>query len=178
MKKLVLSAGLVVGAAALVSMLAIATRAGAAPSDDLQAAKAASARYHSVEQALKNGYSGVGEPCVTSPGAPAPPGAMGIHYVNGGLVGDPTIDPLQPEVLLYAPADDGQLKLVGVEYMKIDADQNLATDGDRPSIFGVPFDGPMPGHNPTMPIHYDLHVWFWEDNPLGEFVPFNPAVSC
>ena len=62
--------------------------------------------------------------------------------------------------------------------MKIDADQNLATDGDRPSIFGVPFDGPMPGHNPTMPIHYDLHVWFWEDNPLGEFVPFNPAVSC
>lgn len=178
MKKFILITGLVVGAAAMASMLAIAARAGAAPSDELQAAKAASAKYHSVQQALADGYSGAGEPCVASPGPPLPPGAMGVHYVNGPLVGDSAIDPLKPEVLLYAPTDDGKVKLVGVEYMKIDADQNLATDGDRPSIFGVPFDGPMPGHNPTMPIHYDLHVWFWRDNPNGMFAPFNSAVSC
>ena len=36
----------------------------------------------------------------------------------------------------------------------------------------------MPGHNPQMPWHYDLHVWFWEDNPDGLFAPFNPALSC
>jgi hypothetical protein len=36
----------------------------------------------------------------------------------------------------------------------------------------------MPGHNPTMPIHYDLHLWFWADNPAGFFAPFNPNLSC
>jgi hypothetical protein len=36
----------------------------------------------------------------------------------------------------------------------------------------------MPGHNPTMPVHYDLHVWIWKANPSGLFAPFNPALSC
>jgi hypothetical protein len=178
MKKLVLIVGLAAGAVALTTALAIVTRANASPPEDLQAAKAASARYHSVQQAIADGYSGAGEPCVVSPGAPAPPGAMGIHYANQALVRDPAIDPEKPEILLYEPGDDGTLTLVGVEYMKVDADQDLATDGDRPSIFGVPFDGPMPGHNPTMPIHYDRHVWLWRDNPNGMFAPFNSAVTC
>lgn len=92
---------------------------------------------------------------------------MGIHAENEALTADPTIDPLRPELLLYIPDKHGKLRLVGVEYWKADADQNLATSGDRPSLFGRPFDGPMPGHNPTMPVHYDLHVWLWEDNPSG-----------
>jgi hypothetical protein len=50
---------------------------------------------------------------------------------------------------------------------KVDDDQNLATDGDRPSVFGLPFDGPMEGHNAFMPRHYDLHVWIWHHNPSG-----------
>jgi hypothetical protein len=29
-----------------------------------------------------------------------------------------------------------------------------------------------------MGFHYDLHLWFWADNPLGFFAPFNPALSC
>jgi hypothetical protein len=103
---------------------------------------------------------------------------MGVHAVNPALIADPAIDPMRPEILLYIPRPNGQLQLTGVEYMKVDADQNLATDGDRPSVFGQPFDGPMPGHNPTMPIHYDVHLWLWEDNPSGFFAPFNPDVSC
>lgn len=39
---------------------------------------------------------------------------------------------LSSELLLYLPRENGKLKLVGVEYFKVDADQNLATDGDRP----------------------------------------------
>jgi hypothetical protein len=162
------------GAIALAATLAVATDAGASPPDAAQAAKAATARYHSVEQALKDGYSGVGEPCVEVPGL----GGMGIHYVNGALIADGVLDPARPEILLYAPDANGELKLVGVEYFQVDADQDLATAGDRPSIFGQPFDGPMPGHSPTMPIHYDLHVWFWESNASGTFAPFNPAVAC
>jgi hypothetical protein len=62
--------------------------------------------------------------------------------------------------------------------MRVDADGSLATDDDRPSIFGQPFDGPMPGHNPAMPVHYDLHVWLSADNPSGLFAQFNPSLSC
>jgi len=36
----------------------------------------------------------------------------------------------------------------------------------------------MPGHHPGMPVHYDLHVWLWQDNPMGMFALFNPTVTC
>ena len=141
---------------------------------ELQAAKAATARYHSFRQARRAGYSVAGEPCVASPQL----GTMGIHAVNAGLMADPAINPLRPEILLYVRKANGKLRLVGLEYWKADADGDLATEDDRPSVFGQPFDGPMPGHNPTMPVHYDLHVWIWKTNPSGLFAPFNPALSC
>lgn len=47
-----------------------------------------------------------------------------------------------------------------------------------PSVLGQTFDGPMPGHNPEMPWHYDLHAWVIEENPKGVFAMFNPALSC
>lgn len=73
---------------------------------------------------------------------------------------------------------NGKLELVALEYFKRDADGSLVTADDRPFLFGQAFQGPMPGHNPTMPVHYDLHVWLYEDNPSGTFAQFNPAVSC
>ena len=151
----------------------LAVAVAAAPSADLQALKAATARYHSFQQAEKDGYTVVGEPCVT-----APPGAMGIHAINPTLLADPAIDPLRPEMLLYVPEANGNLELAGVEYLRLDSDGDLATDDDRPSLFGQPFDGPMEGHTPTMPAHYDLHVWLWKDNPSGLFAMFNPSLAC
>lgn len=146
--------------------------ASSAPAGD-SGVKAATARYHSVKQAVRDGYSGENAPCVSSPG-----GTMGFHYVNAELLADPAIDPRKPEILLYAPDKHGKLVLVGVEYLAVDADQDLATDNDRPSLFGQPFHGPMPGHGPGMPVHYDLHAWVWSDNPSGEYAPFNPSLSC
>jgi len=146
---------------------------GTLPSE-LQEVRTAVARYHSFEQAEQDGYSiRAGEPCVRSPF-----GTMGVHANSAALMADDALDPLRPEILLYVPNEGGSLKLVGVEYWKADADQNLATSDDRPSLFGQPFEGPMPGHNPTMPIHYDLHVWVAEDNPGGVFAQFNPALTC
>jgi hypothetical protein len=147
--------------------------AGASSPDQLQAVQASTASFHSFEQAEKAGYSIVGEPCVASP-----LGTMGIHAVNKELMDDPALDALRPEILLYVPKADGALELVGVEYWKADADGDLGTAGDRPSVLGHEFDGPMPGHTPTMPVHYDLHVWLWRDNPSGLFAPFNPNLSC
>jgi len=135
---------------------------------DLQAAKAASARFHSVKQATRAGY--VREsPCI--------PGE-GFHYGNLSLLMDNVIDPRRPELLLYELKPNGKLRLVGVEYFVADADQNLATTDDRPSLFGRPFDGPMAGHFPGQPAHYELHVWLWERNPNGMFAIPNPNVDC
>jgi len=174
MKRMLLTA-LALGALAVAGFAAVVPAlAGDGPLPaDAQAVRAAVAKYHSFEQAERDGYSVVGEPCVASPA-----GTMGFHAFNPSLAADDAIDPLRPEVLLYAPKANGQLELVGIEYWKRDADQSLATAGDRPSVLGRSFDGPMPGHSPVMPIHYDLHVWVAEVNPSGLFAPFNPAVSC
>ena len=104
-------------------------------------------------------------------------GCHGVHYINPALFG-PGVDPLTPEILLYLPTADGTLKLIGVEYFAVDADQDLATDDDRPFLFGRGFDGPMEGHAPGMPRHYDLHVWVAESNPAGIFAQWNPAIDC
>jgi hypothetical protein len=143
--------------------------AGAQPLPrDLQAAKAASARFHSLQQASRAGY--VREsPCI--------PGE-GFHYGNMSLLMDTVLDPRRPELLLYELKPNGKLRLVGVEYFIADADQNLATTDDRPSLFGQPFVGPMAGHFPGQPAHYELHVWLWEPSPNGMFAQANPNVNC
>ena len=138
----------------------------------LDRVRGATARYQSVDQARADGYAQA-SPCESSP-----QGGMGFHYVNGPAVQDPALDPMKPEVLLYAPAPGGGLTLVGVEYLKADADQNLNTDDDRPTLFGRAFDGPILGHAPGMPIHYDLHVWLHKRNPTGIFAQWNPDVRC
>jgi hypothetical protein len=126
----------------------------------------ATAKYHDVNVALADGY-------VPAPVCAAHPteGGMGFHYIKPSLAGDLESNELQPELLLYAPTAAG-LKLVGVEYFQADAGQG------RPSLFGQGFNGPMPGHEPGMPVHYDLHVWLWEHNPAGMFAEWNVNVTC
>lgn len=117
-------------------------------------------KYRSVDRAKADGYLAA-SPCESTPINPRQTsygGGMGIHYVNTKILASGTFDPAKPPVLLYAPQPDGSLNLVAVEYFKPDADQNVQTDGDRPSLFGRAFDGPMQGHAPGMPIHFDLHV--------------------
>ena len=102
-------------------------------------------------------------PPATSPAARArqiPRRSHGlIHYVKPALMG-PGQDANNPEILLYLPGKDGSLRLVGVEYFQADADQDLATDGDRPSFVRSRLSTDRCwAHSPQMPIHYDLHVW-------------------
>ena len=105
-----LFAAVLVLAAAFAGAAALAGGATAAPPDALQAVKAATARYHSVEQAEKAGYVADAH-CASSPA-----GGMGYHYANPALLADPALDPLQPEILVYAPKENGKLELVAVEY--------------------------------------------------------------
>jgi hypothetical protein len=127
----------------------------------LAAVRQATAKYHNVNTAIADGYIAT-DHCI--------PG-MGMHYFNPQLASDLEIDPLKPELLLYAPTPSGP-RLVGVEYFVADVGQA------HPNVFGIPFDGPMEGHEPGMPEHYDLHVWIWQANPSGIFTPWNPNIRC
>ena len=104
-------------------------------------------------------------------------GGMGYHYVNidNFLAG---IDINRPPVLVYVPTKDGGRTLGAAEWAAIDEDQDLATDDDRPNLLGVPFNGPMLGHEDGEPIHYDLHAWLFVANPSGVLAPYNPKVTC
>jgi hypothetical protein len=141
--------------------------------EDLRRARAATRKFRDVRVARAAGYAAAGE-CAQDPKY----GGMGIHYANPALVADGELDVTKPEILVYQPMPSGKLRLGAVEYFQADADQDLATDTDRPSLFGLPFDGPMLGHEPGMPIHYDLHVWLYRHNPAGRFAMWNPRVHC
>jgi hypothetical protein len=149
-------------------------------SRQLAQTKAALDKYQSVDQAKADGYAQA-SPCEAIAADPhgesSHAGGMGFHFVSQAAMADGKLDPAKPEILNYAPGPNG-LQLVAAEYFKPDADQNLATDDDRPTLFGRAFDGPMAGHAPPMPRHYDLHVWLWKRNPSGMFAPWNPDVRC
>jgi hypothetical protein len=124
-------------------------------------------KYLQVKNARADGFRLVGE-CV--------PG-MGYHFVKAKRV-DRWFVPPEPEALVYAPSRKG-LELAAVEYIVLDRDDDLHTGRDRPKLFGhYWFDGPMLGHEPSMPVHYDLHVWAWLKNPYGDFATHNPRVKC
>lgn len=153
----------------------------AADSQALAAARAASARYHDVAVAEAEGFVPL-SPCVASDA-----GAMGIHYINLARLLDPSISADAPEALLYFPTADG-LELAGVEYVLPIFHDGAPWIGSappapedvppRPSLFGQEFQGPMEGHGPGEPWHFDLHVWVWRNNPAGTFAQWNPALSC
>ncbi len=167
--------------AAVPASLSITSSLPAAPGADasasseaiLAAVRNATARYHDVDKAIADGYLPPDpNACVGVPGL----GVMGIHSANPTLAMNQTVDPLRPEVLLYLPKRGGGFKLIGVEYVV-----PLAGPSDplpRPSVLGQSFQGPMAGHEPGMPWHYDLHVWAWSPNPAGTFAQFNPRLSC
>lgn len=164
----------------------------AGPTDDcpddcqeqLTEARAATAQYHKESKALADGFFSTFE-CVSVPGL----GAMGVHYVNPARMMDTSVDPSHPEALLYLPQNDGTMRLVGLEYIAPVLSNGIpwfggpsspppVIDNPAPVLFGQAFDGPMPGHEPGQPWHYDLHVWAWRDNPRGLFFPFNSKLSC
>jgi hypothetical protein len=140
---------------------------------ELRRVRQATRAFRDVRAAEAAGYEAAGS-CASDPKY----GGMGFHYGNPELLADGELDITRPEVLVYQPARNGRLRLGAVEYFRADADQDLATDEDRPSLFDLPFDGPMLGHEPGMPTHYDLHVWLYRHNPAGRFAAFNPLVRC
>ena len=168
------------------------TQANGGDAAALAAVRQATATFHDVDKAIAAGYATpVGGHCDEIAA-----GAMGVHSPNPTLMQNQALIPEQPEVLLYLPGSSGNYRLVGVEYVQTLLLRNTQTGqvapwfssaawpaqyvvvNSTPSLFGQSFQGPMPGHVPGMPWHYDLHVWIWNPNPAGMFAQWNPAISC
>jgi hypothetical protein len=157
-----------------------AQASASAMTPELQAAKAALAKYADPIVAVRDGYFST-VACVDFPKGAVdgpityPPGAMGVHLLNTANIG-PVLDPAKPQILVYEPVGD-KLVLAAAEWF-----MPVAVAGDKaPTIFGQTMYGPMDGHEPIMPAalrHYDLHVWLWKTNPAGMFVSTNKAVKC
>jgi hypothetical protein len=104
-------------------------------------------------------------------------GAMGLHFVNGALIGDDVLDPAQPEIVIYEPMSDGRLRLVGADFLVL-KDVWDAAHPAPPQLMGQLlhlFDAP---NRFGLPPFYTLHVWAWKENPNGTFVNWHPHVSC
>lgn len=160
------------------------------PGHELAAVRQATAAFHDAADAAAAGYV-VAPHCDSSPA-----GVMGFHAANQALIGNQTLDPEKPEVLLYLDKPGEGLRLIGVEYLQVVLVRNPSTGQvgpwmsaspwpanyevvtPTPQLFGQTFQGPMPGHVPGMPWHWDLHAWVWAHNPSGMFAQWNPALSC
>ena len=158
----------VTGTALTVMALGMALSASARQ-DILKTVHSVNARFHSVDQAEKAGYVPF-YVCAEQPGV----GTMGQHYVKFALVGDPAIDPLNPEALVYEPQDDGNLELVALEWVQVGLE--VATG---PTVLGQPLlYRPAPNRYGIAPGFYERHYWLYKDNPAGAFNDWNPTVSC
>jgi hypothetical protein len=171
-----LVAGVVAGGS--IGIAAAQSRDGAAGT--LADAVQASAQYHRLAVAKANGYGLLVDKnniaCIAMDDMPAM-GAMGIHYVNGGLVGDGTIDASKPEAVVYEPEANGQQRLVALEYVVLKSAWD-ANHASPPTLFGQEFNFTPDGNRFGLPPFYSLHAWIWKHNPSGMFSMWNPEVSC
>ena len=160
-----------------VAIVVPAGRASAHP-NDLHSARAGTAGYHDVDNAIAAGYGEFadvnGITCIENPGV----GAMGVHYVNGTLVGDPTETAATPEAVVYEPERNGHLRMVAVEYIVVKSAWEGAGNAAPPSLFGEEFMLVTSPNRYGLPDFYALHAWIGKRNPSGLFSMWNPAVNC
>ena len=179
-----LLAGMAIIAVTIVVIPAVAKNGG---QSNLAGARQATARFHDLDKAQAAGYSALvadlaGITCIASPNAAD--GAMGVHYLNPALapeLGDANavaeVDASTPELLVYAPGPNGQLRLVALEYLALKASWD-ANHAAAPTLFDQPFNVTGAGNRYGLPDFYSLHAWIWDPNPTSEFAPYNPRVTC
>jgi hypothetical protein len=138
----------------------------------LKIVRDSTARFQDVSAAEAEGYA-LQFGCVSGPDS----GAMGLHFVNGGLVNSGIIDATHPQIVIYEPTASGRLRLIGADFLVL-ADSWNAKHSGPPELMGQLFhlfDAP---NRFGLPAFYTLHVWAWKDNPNGAFVNWHPNVKC
>ena len=131
----------------------------------VEALRASLAAFSSLSLAKTAGYSAAITDCMSN----GDQGAMGVHFGNTTLF-DATVDALHPEVLVYEPGTNGEMSLVGVEFLVPFA--VVPKTAAAPELFGQKFQV-----NDVFGV-WALHVWTHRTNPSGLFANWNPRVHC
>jgi hypothetical protein len=144
---------------------------------DLARLRAATVQFHSISSVEEAGYQlGYMPPflldtCIAHPTA----GAMGFHWFNHDKIHDTVVDPLSPEAMVYAPRQNGTLRLAAVEWVVPKAlwEAEHGVGAPPPTVLGHE----MHILNPALGW-YVAHAWVWMHNPAGMFADWNPSVNC
>jgi hypothetical protein len=167
------SAGAAAVAAATLAMPAPSTAAPAW----LDHLRDATRQYQSLKVAKADGYGKLrdadGIACIDMPGE----GGMGVHFVNGDLVGDAEVHGDTPELLVYDPTPDG-MKLVALEYVVFRKAWRAEHATGRPELYGQKFEAVSKDNRYGLPAFFELHVWAFKHNASGMFEDWNPNVTC
>ena len=143
----------------------------------IHAAREATEDFRQIDNATAAGYGllkdATGIACIDKPGV----GAMGVHYVNGALVGDDVVDATTPEALVYQPGPNGRMRLVALEYVVFQAAWD-ATHSTPPELFGQTFELVGAGNRYGLDPFFQRHIWLWANNPLGMYEDWNSKVTC
>lgn len=128
---------------------------------ELQQARAATAKYRNIENAFRDNYVDIG---LVMPN-------MGYHFMKSRLV-DPVFEITKPELLVYNKTQAGNFELVAVEYaVPIDPNSpNTPPDGFTGTADQWDFNTLNTGL-------WTLHAWVWKNNPDGVFNMTNPLVQ-
>lgn len=131
------------------------------PHKELAQLRAVIAPWHNLEKAEAAGYE------LEFTGYRS---MMGYHYLNVSLL-DEHFEVTQPEVLMFAPAPNGELRLVGVEYAVPIPDMT----NPQAAPEGFSGDADVWAINTEFEV-WTLHVWVGLNNPRGIFAMHNPRL--
>ena len=172
--------------AAAVSLVATAASAQAQELPkipaELESVRQGLSKYTDYNQSDREFYAAIG--CVWYGDID---GGTPDKFVGGGgemtevsypKLNDGKIDPMAPEGLIYEQGEGGAFRLAAAVYM-----MPATPTTPRPTLFGQPFQGPIHADKATPLQHvnmtvYELHVWFWKENPDGLFKRSNPKLPC
>ncbi len=133
----------------------------------------ATAQYLEISNALADHFVAA-TPCVSGPDT----GAMGVHFVRLDRVTRLVLDAQQPQALIYEPMVDGAMRLVGVEFIVLDANWSAAHSGTVPALEGNLLNYIGAPNRYGLPAFWEIHVWAWEQNPKGSYADWNTHVTC
>jgi hypothetical protein len=136
--------------------------------------RTATERYKDVNAALADGFVPA-TPCVSGTDF----GAMGVHFLLPSRLGSGVLTADQPQALIYEPLPGGGLRFVAVEFIVFASTWAKLHPGSGPpaleghllNLVGAP-------NRFGLDAFYELHVWAWEQNPVGSFADWNTHVSC
>jgi hypothetical protein len=140
----------------------------------LKVVRESTAKYQDVGAAIADQYK-LTFGCVSGPDF----GAMGLHFVNFDILTHGILDATRPTIVIYEPQPDGQLRLIGADFLIFASDWDKAHPGaGAPQLMGQLFQYFESPNRFGLPPFYTLHVWAWKDNPGGAFANWHADVSC